>query len=164
MTGRADAPGTDLPIDPDSETVTQHTTRPIHLRWHYIGLVALGGAIGTGLRATISLAVPTPGGLPLGIFIINLTGAMFLGILLETLARRGPDEGRRRLLRVFLGTGVAGGYTTYSSLADDGALLLAAQPALGLGYVLATVVLGAIATYVGILIGAALAPKRGKAA
>lgn len=155
----------DLPVDPDSETLTAtREMRPLHLRWRYIGLVAAGGAIGTGIRAGLSAVIPTPGGIPVGIFLINITGAFFLGALLESLARRGSDEGPRRHLRLFLGTGVAGGYTTYSSLADDGALLLSSQPAIGLLYVLATVLLGALATYAGIRVAAALSPAREEAA
>ncbi len=37
-----------------------------------------------------------------------------LGALLESLARRGPDEGRRRAIRLLVGTGGLGGFTTYS--------------------------------------------------
>jgi fluoride exporter len=139
-------------------------SRPVHLRVRYLGVVAIGGAIGTGLRAALSLAIPTPGGFPLGILIINLVGAMFLGFLLEGLARRGPDEGGRRTLRLFLGTGAAGGFTTYSSLATEGALLIGTHPALGLLYVLGTVLVGAVATVVGILLGAAASRRRREAA
>jgi fluoride exporter len=157
VNGERDAPGMDLPVDPDAETrTTLRHSRPLHLRWRYIVVVAVGGAIGTALRAGLSAVIPTPGGVPVGIFLINISGAFLLGVLLEVLARRGPDEGRRRLLRLFLGTGVTGGYTTYSSLADDGALLLGSQPAIGLLYVLVTVVVGAVATYGGIRLAASL--------
>ncbi|MCS5735465.1 CrcB family protein [Herbiconiux sp. CPCC 203386] len=129
-------------------------SRPAHLRPAYLALVALGGAIGTGLREAISLATPALGGFPIAIFGINVVGAFVLGALLEALALRGPDEGRRRRIRLFVGTGVLGGFTTYSALATDTALLLgdgsAAPAALYAGL---TVVLGAIATWGGIALG-----------
>jgi len=47
--------------------------------------------------------------------IIYVTGSFLLGVLLDALARTGPDEGRRRAIRLTLGTGVLGGFTTYST-------------------------------------------------
>ncbi|WP_371740714.1 CrcB family protein, partial [Frigoribacterium sp. CFBP 13712] len=92
----------------------------MHLRWRFIGLVALGGTIGTGLREALALSFPAaPGSIPVTILLINVVGAFALGLLLESLMRRGPDAGRRRDLRLFIGTGVLGGFTTYSALAVD---------------------------------------------
>ena len=50
---------------------------------------------------------------------VNLLGAFLLGLLLAGLARRGPDTGRRLTLRLLLGTGVLGGFTTYSTFSLD---------------------------------------------
>jgi CrcB protein len=68
--------------------------------------------------------------------VANLAGSLLLGALLEALARAGasgPETPRRRLLRLGLGTGLLGGFTTFSSLAvelermlADGATALAA--------------------------------------
>ncbi|MFG6503127.1 fluoride efflux transporter FluC [Microbacterium sp. P05] len=153
-----------LPLDSDIETSDIETSdipaeglsRPVHLRWRHIGLVMAGGTAGTAAREAISLALPPLGGIPVAIFLINITGALFLGALLESLARRGPDEGRRRTLRLFLGTGFAGGFTTYSALAADTSLLLVGgQPWAGVGYAIATVIVGALATLLGIGLAAA---------
>src|SRR5699024_11239433 len=57
--------------------------------------------------------------LPVGTFLANISGAFLLGLLVESLSRRGADHGRRRDLRLLLGTGLLGGYTTYSALAND---------------------------------------------
>ena len=135
---------------------------PLHLRWEAIGLVVAGGAVGTLLRSLLALVVPAWGGMPLGIFIINVTGAFVLGWLLEALTRSGPDTGGRRTARLLVGTGVLGGYTTYSTFAvgTDG-LLLTSQVAVGALYGLATVVVGAAASVAGVAAGAALARRRG---
>lgn len=133
----------------------------MHLRWRFLGLVILGGTVGTGLREGLGLALP-PVDLagarwPLTTLGINLLGAVLLGLLLEALVRRGPDAGGRRAVRLVLGTGLLGGFTTYSALATDSALLLqSGDTAVALAYALGTVVLGALATWLGIVIGAAL--------
>lgn len=147
-------PGKMLPMDPDTDVndvPVSGAARPVHLRWRYIGLVAIGGAAGTAAREAISLAIPPLNGIPIAIFLINILGALFLGALLESLARRGPDEGRRRTLRLLLGTGVAGGFTTYSALATDtGFLILSNQAWAGISYAALTVIFGALATLTGI--------------
>src|SRR5699024_12692465 len=77
-----------------------------------IGLVALGGTVGTLARYLLDALIGDTAGLPLGIFIINITGAFLLGVLIESLALCGQDRGRRRDLRLLLGPGLLGGYTT----------------------------------------------------
>lgn len=137
--------------------------RPLHLRWTAIGQVVLGGAVGTLLRYLLSLSIPAVNGVPLGIFVINVTGAFALGWLLEALSRGGPDEGGRRMARLLLGTGVLGGYTTYSTFAvDTDGLLLASQFGLSALYGLATVLVGAAASVAGIAVGAAVSRRRSR--
>ncbi|WP_258069905.1 CrcB family protein [Arthrobacter sp. SX1312] len=127
---------------------------PPHLRPGYLGLVFLGGMGGTLARFGLSEVLPTPAGLPVGIFLINIAGAFALGLLLEALARRGPDAGRRRGLRLLLGTGFLGGFTTYSALAVDSALLVGGgRVAAGLGYLAVSVLVGLGATVLGIAAG-----------
>lgn len=104
------------PLDPDSG--------PRRLLLRPLVLVALGGAAGTTARYLLGETISDVAGMPFGIFAINLTGAFLLGWLIEALARYGPDTGRRRDLRLLLGTGVIGGFTTYSALAADTAVLL----------------------------------------
>ncbi|MFB2583672.1 fluoride efflux transporter FluC [Herbiconiux liukaitaii] len=117
-------------------------------------LVMAGGVVGTALRVLVNSAIPDLDGVAFGIFVINLIGAFALGLLLEVLARRGSDTGRRRQLRLLVGTGVIGGFTTYSALATDSSLLLDSDRVLAAAaYALGTVVLGAIAALAGILLG-----------
>lgn len=135
-------------------------------------VVAIGGTIGTALREVVSVAIPAVGSVPVGIFVINVVGACALGVLLEALSRRGADIGRRRTLRLLLGTGVLGGFTTYSALALDSALLLTAGGddggggiaggiGLGIAYGVATIVIGGLATWLGILLAAGM-HRRGR--
>ncbi len=128
---------------------------PIHLHWRYIGLVFLGGALGTTARYLISSAIPSWIGLPVGTFLINVVGAFVLGVLLEALALRGPDEGVRRNLRLFVGTGILGGFTTYSAFAvDTDGLLTSNNLAGSLVYAVATILIGALASLAGIALAA----------
>ena len=135
--------------------------RPLHLRPRPVALVALGGAVGTagraGLTALLASVPATGGGWPWATWVVNLTGAFLLGMLLEHLARTGPDDGRLRDVRLLLGTGVLGGYTTYSTLALD-TVTLAAGGRLGASvlYAGSTLVLGALAAAAGMAAGARL--------
>lgn len=134
--------------------------RPPHLRWGFLALVALGGAIGTAARALLAAAFPAHDGISWTILVINVVGAFCLGLLLEALAHRGPDVGRRRTVRLLVGTGVLGGFTTYSTLADDTAQLLdVGRWTAGSGYALVSVVLGLVAVALGVWIAGRLRPR-----
>ncbi|GAA1945588.1 hypothetical protein GCM10009689_28490 [Brevibacterium antiquum] len=128
---------------------------PVHLRLPYLGLALIGGTLGTAAREAITLAFPSTSGIPWAIFAVNVLGAFLLGVLLDALARMGPDEGRRRRLRILIGTGFTGGFTTYSALATDTASLLG-EGRVGIGYGLGTVLVGGIATWAGIAAAIAL--------
>ncbi len=143
-----------LPLDPDLDDLAP-ARGPLHLRISSIALVILGGTAGTAAREAVSLALEPVDGIPAAILAVNLAGAFLLGLLLEALVRGGPDLGRRRALRLLVGTGFMGGFTTYSTLAVDTALLLGdgAVPS-GLGYALGTVFVGALATWCGIAVAA----------
>lgn len=137
-----------LPLDPDVDAARHPRIRPVEL-----ALVFVGGTLGTAAREGLGLLVPTSGHLPWAILVANLVGAFLLGVLLESLVRRGPDTGRRRGLRLLLGTGFLGGFTTYSALASDTAALFAGGFGwTGVGYALGTVAAGAVATALGILV------------
>lgn len=151
-------PMTPLPLDSDIEVDQgpDGDPRPVHLRASSLALVFLGGVFGVAAREALSLSFPGVDGIPWAILGANLSGAFVLGLLLDALARRGRDRGRRRALRLVFGTGFLGGYTTYSALAVDTALLLGGGHAVtGIWYALGTIVLGGIATWAGILIAGA---------
>ena len=134
---------------------------PLHLRPRSILFVFLGGALGTAVRYLLTLSAPPIAGVPLITFLINVTGAFVLGWLLQTLALHGTDEGARRDVRLFAGTGILGGYTTYSSLAVDTDGLIAAQSVgLSILYASATIVVGAAASVAGIAVASVIARRR----
>ncbi|MBC7592981.1 MAG: CrcB family protein [Kineosporiaceae bacterium] len=144
-----------LPLDPDIETgeTTSGLPLAIHLNWRFIFLVGVGGACGTAARHLLGDAIGTTHDFPLGTFLINIFGAFALGVLLECLARSGSDAGHRRLLRLLLGTGFLGGFTTYSALAVDADTLLRTDHlGLALAYAGGTVAMGLMASVAGIAI------------
>lgn len=109
----------ELPLDADLIGA-----RPPHRRLPLVLVVAVGGAVGAPLRYTLAHALPpAPHGWPTATFLTNLLGALLLGVLLEGLARLGPDPGARRVVRLGVGTGVLGAFTTYSTLATEAVLL-----------------------------------------
>lgn len=128
-----------------------------------LGLIALGGALGTLARAGLANALPTAsGGWPWATFAVNVAGALALGFLLELLARLGPDAGVRRAVRLGVGTGFMGGFTTYSTFAVEVASALPGPGRLlGIAYGVATVLLGFGAAALGILAARRLARAEG---
>ena len=125
-------------------------------------LVAAGATVGTLLRASIELALPhSPGEWPWATFAINVVGSLALGALIEALALRGPDTGRRRMLRLGAGTGVIGGFTTYSTfVVEIDRLATAGAVWVALVYALASVVLGVVAAAVGAGVAASVFGRR----
>ena len=131
--------------------------RPPYLRWGPIGLVALGGAAGAASREGLSLAIPNLGEVPVAIPIINVIGAFLLGYLYEAVTRLDSARPTGKNLKLLLGTGFCGGFTTYSSLATDTAVLFRdGLPGSALIYALGTVIVGACATWAGIAIATAV--------
>ncbi|HEY9293904.1 MAG TPA: CrcB family protein [Microlunatus sp.] len=117
----------------------------------YLIAVGIGGAIGTSARFLITELSTPRLSQPAATMIINVVGSLLLGFLLEALACRGPDVGSRRLLRLLLGTGVLGGFTTYSTFAlDVQGYLQHGQSMLAVGYGLGSVLLGLLAAGIGV--------------
>lgn len=127
--------------------------RPAGPSWSGVGLVALGGTVGTGSRYLLSSLLPHPAGVPVGTLAINVVGAFLLAWLLERLADHRVDAGWSRRIRLGVGTGVLGGFTTYSALAADTVLVWSQHPGLALAYALGTVVVGGLASVAGIGVG-----------
>ncbi|MEV4987838.1 fluoride efflux transporter FluC [Pseudarthrobacter sp. LMD1-1-1.1] len=130
--------------------------RPVHLHPGFVLVVILGGTFGALARYGLGSILPAPGGWPVPTLVINLAGAFLLGALLEALVRRGPDAGRLRLVRLLVGTGFLGAFTTYSTLAVEATTLFSAgRSADAIIYVAASVLVGAVATVAGIRLAAA---------
>jgi CrcB protein len=115
-------------------------------------LVFAGGCLGTAAREGIALSLPVPSGLPWAVLLVNLVGAFALGLLIGGLAARGTETPRRRDVRLFAGTGVLGGFTTYSALATDTVLLVETDPLWGAAYALGSVAGGVALAGLGMLV------------
>jgi CrcB protein len=150
-------PHPELPLDPDPPDV-RRPPRPWDTRPALLAVVAVGGLVGTPARYAIAQALATSRhGWPIATFLTNLAGAFALGVLLELLARRGRETGRRQLVRLLVGTGALGAFTTYSTLAVEADLLVRdSRPLLALAYALASVALGVVAAAAGIGTAAAV--------
>lgn len=137
--------------------------RPAHRQGALALLVAAGGAVGSLGRYGLAQAMPPQHGWPVGTLTANLVGAFLLGVLLEVLGRRGPETPGVQQVRLALGTGVLGGFTTFSSLALETERLLAAGSAgTALGYAGLTLVAGVLAAAGGVAVVAVVAAARGR--
>lgn len=111
-------------------------------------MVAAGGVLGALCRYGLGLAVPAaPGHFPWTTFWINVSGCALIGILVVLVTEGWP--GAHPLLRPFLGTGVLGGYTTFSTYIVDVTRLGFTVTALA--YLVGTLVAALLATYAGVL-------------
>lgn len=121
-----------------------------------IVLVAIGGAIGSVARYLVGvwgvkLAGPN---FPWGTITVNVVGAFLIGLMVEMVARRFDASSE---VRVFIVTGIIGGFTTWSSFTLD-AVVLFERGDLGLAavYMLASLVVSFAAIFAGLALGRAL--------
>lgn len=79
--------------------------------------VALGGALGASLRHGAGLATVRLGlsGWPWATFFVNLLGSLLMGLLIGWLAFRSESLEGGQNMRLFLATGLLGGFTTFSA-------------------------------------------------
>ncbi|MGY0061729.1 FluC/FEX family fluoride channel [Streptomyces sp. LZ34] len=115
--GSSRSPVVHEPIDPG------HTSTPParHGSWRGQGpvvcAVAVGGGAGAAARYGMALLWPTPAGaFPWTTFVINAVGCALIGVLLVLITEVWAAH---RLMRPFFGTGVLGGFTTFSTYAVD---------------------------------------------
>ncbi|MGO1480767.1 MAG: fluoride efflux transporter FluC, partial [Brachybacterium sp.] len=145
----------------DSKTLGSGPVRPPIAVWHIALLVAAGGALGAILRFSLTVLVPTVTTptlveLPWATFWVNLLGCLALGALNGVLEVR-PG---RPWMRPLLGTGLCGGFTTFSAVVLEGSAMIGAGfPILALIYGAETVLLCLGALVVGLLVGRRLAER-----
>jgi len=116
-----------------------------------LAAVAAGGVIGALSRYGASVWLPhAPGAFPWATFTINVTGCLLIGVLMVLISEVWSAH---PLLYPFLGTGVLGGYTTFSAYAVDvRALLGAGHPEVGFAYLGGTLAGALLAVYAGVLL------------
>lgn len=111
--------------------------------------VGVGGGIGSIFRYALSLFIgrQVPIAFPFGTFLVNISGCFLIGVLYALATKYSGFSPEWRL---FLITGVCGGYTTFSTFSYDGLLLFKQGPGIYfLLYIVGTVVLGLLATFAG---------------
>jgi CrcB protein len=106
-----------------------------------LAAVFAGGFAGAVARAEVGEALPyVPGHWPWATFLVNVLGALLLGYFTTRLQERLPPSAYRR---PFLGTGICGGLTTFSTMQLELLEMLdAGQVGLALGYAAASVAAG----------------------
>ena len=115
-------------------------------------LVASGGALGAVMRyASGALAVRVLGqAFPFGTIIVNVIGSLLMGVLVAWMVKRGGSTE----LRLFLATGLLGGFTTFSAFSlDFSTLLERGDVGLAFVYVFLSVGLSLIAIFAGLWFG-----------
>jgi CrcB protein len=112
-------------------------------------MVAMGGALGAVLRYVVASVIQSAawGGFPWGIFLVNITGGLAMGLIVELAALKiqmSPET------RAFLTTGILGGYTTFSTFSLDSVLLIErGQYASAALYVVGSTLLSITAVFIG---------------
>ncbi len=114
-------------------------------------LIFVGGGVGAVGRHFVGLAALCQfgPGFPYGTLVVNIVGSLAMGLLIGWLVRRGGSTD----LRLFLATGVLGGFTTFSAFSLDFANLWErGEPTLAFGYVAGSVVVSLVAVFAGLWI------------
>ncbi|WP_328723264.1 CrcB family protein [Streptomyces sp. NBC_00247] len=131
---------------------TRHRPHPDHppeVRIAVVAAVAVGGAAGAAARYGAELLWPTgSASFPWTVLLINVVGCFLMGVLMVTVKLRLP--GGHPLISPLLGTGVLGGFTSFSHYVDDvRELFEGGRPGYALGCLLLTVVAALAAVTVG---------------
>lgn len=136
------------PVDPDVDTPTSTGRSRAHLGPSVLGAIAVGGVAGSEARYALDLALPhAAGGWPLATLLINVSGSLVLGAVMVVITELTSPH---RLLRPFLGVGVLGGYTTFSTaMVDEQQLLHAGRPLVAVAYLLGTALAALLAAWLG---------------
>jgi CrcB protein len=122
-------------------------------RWVLL-VIAAGGVIGAELRYGAGVWFSSgPGAFPWATVLVNVVGGLGIGVLMAVLARSARPH---PLVRPFLGVGILGGFTTFSTFSTDTVRLIdLGRPELALGYAALTLVAALAATVAGLAIGSA---------
>jgi fluoride exporter len=109
-------------------------------------LVGLGGGMGSMLRYAAYLFINNKN-FPLATFTVNIIGSFIIGLVLALSVK---DENFLNNWKLFLATGICGGFTTFSALsAENVTLLQNGKYLIALSYIAASIVLGIAAAWLG---------------
>lgn len=122
-------------------------------------LVFIGAGIGGSLRHAVNLGCARYCGIafPWGTLVVNVSGSFVMGVLIGWLAFRA-GEGWSQHVRLFLTTGILGGFTTFSAFSLDAVLIWErGETGLAAAYVAASVLLSIMGLVVGLALIRAMA-------
>lgn len=134
------------PVDPDVDLSVPAQRRELDRRHlAVLGAVAVGGAIGAVCRYAAAVIWPTgDGAFPATTMVVNIVGCALIGVLMVVVTEKQVHP----LTRPFLGTGVLGGFTTFSTYVLDIEVLLAAGKAgTAVSYLALTLVAALVAVW-----------------
>ena len=140
----------DEPTDPAARLrVPARRQHPWHGQGPVVAMVALGGGIGATARYGASQLWPSQaGGFPWTTFWVNVVGCAVIGVFMVVIT---DVWAAHRLVRPFFGTGVLGGFTTFSTYAVDIQRLVdAGHPGTGLAYLAATLLAALTAVWLAV--------------
>jgi CrcB protein len=147
------------PVDPDVDLHVPAQRRARAIDPAVLGVIAVGGVLGAEARFALERWFGTgDGAWPLATFGINLSGSLLLGALMVVLTELTSAH---RLVRPFLGVGVLGGYTTFSTaMVEVPELMGAGRPGLALAYLVASAIGALLAAALGAAAARAVAASR----
>lgn len=137
------------PVDPDVDLRVPAERREVRPSpWPVLAVISAGGVLGALSRYGLQQVFPHRAGqFGLATFLINVTGCLLIGVLMALITELWPG---RRLLRPFLGVGVLGGFTTFSTyVVDIQQALTAGAARVALAYLGTTVVAALLAVWTG---------------
>jgi CrcB protein len=156
-TGREAEPNASPDADPNAaarsrqgrRTGRAHGRRGGHFaQLDVLAVIAAGGVLGAEARYGVARLLPhPPQAFPWSTLVVNAVGCLLIGVLMVVVTELTRPH---RLARPFLGVGVLGGFTTFSTYTVDvQRLLLAHRPGMALGYLLGTLAAALVAVWLG---------------
>jgi CrcB protein len=144
------------PVDPDLDRPTPVPRRPRSWDPAVLAAIVAGGVLGAEARYGLDVLLPhAPRQWPWATWLINVSGCLLIGVLMVVITELTSPH---RLVRPFVGVGVLGGYTTFSTaMVDVQQLALAGRDGAALGYLMATVTAAVVATFTGVTLTRAAA-------
>ncbi|KOV64116.1 fluoride efflux transporter CrcB [Streptomyces sp. MMG1121] len=137
---------------PEAESIRVRAASRGRAEWRtqgpVVAVVAIGGAVGATARYALTLAWPTPAGcFPWATFWTNVIGCAVIGVFMVLIT---DVWAAHRLVRPFFGTGVLGGFTTFSTYAVDiRKLVESGRPGLWPAYLAGTLCAALAAVWLG---------------
>jgi CrcB protein len=142
-------------VDPDVDLRAPGPRRERRVHWDVLAVIAVGGMAGASGRYALELAWPTPAGSwPWATFVTNASGCLLIGMLMVYVVEAGRAH---PLIRPFVGVGVLGGFTTFSTYAVQSVVLVDdGHAGLAVGYLFGTLAAALVAVTAGVALARTL--------